>query len=108
VGLFPTVSTVTYLTDVPHTLPTVILDNKASTPVGAPISRVFVSIPAVGKHISFDGRLLHGAPKEFVGFATSADDKESSKKTASAKVCACMYMLMYECVVVCECIGSYS
>ena len=61
----PQISTVTYLTD--HGAPTVVLD-KVSDADGSvepgPVQTGFVSYPRVGKHLSFDGRLLHAAPAE--------------------------------------------
>ena len=68
VGLFPVVSTITYITACPSSIthtpvqPTVILPVTANDPVGTPIFDYLVSYPSVGKHVSFDGRLLHGAP----------------------------------------------
>lgn len=64
--LHPRVATVTYLSN--EGAPTVILDCK--TPHqgnvkaldGQKISHAWVSYPRVGKHLAFDGRLLHGAP----------------------------------------------
>lgn len=61
VGLFPQISTVTYLSSA-NSIPTLIVSNTASYPVGDPINQAFVSFPEMGKHITFDGRFLHGAP----------------------------------------------
>mmetsp|Transcript_20886 Transcript_20886/g.30059 ORF Transcript_20886/g.30059 Transcript_20886/m.30059 type:complete len:523 (+) Transcript_20886:29-1597(+) len=63
VGLFPVISTVTYLA-VPDSVaqPTVIFQHTANDPVGQPIKDFYISYPRESKHISFDGRLLHGAP----------------------------------------------
>ena len=66
IGIFPSISTVTYLTEVENAPPTVIFSRRynevddASDPVR--IDDIFVSHPRVGKHVAFDGRLLHGAP----------------------------------------------
>jgi hypothetical protein len=64
----PHLSTVTYLTNVGG--PTVVLgcvspkESGELSDIVGPIKEVFVSRPAPGKHISFDGRLLHGAPAD--------------------------------------------
>ena len=56
----------TYLSD--HGSPTVICPNKIGCNGNAPayiesdIDQACLSWPAVGKHVSFDGRLLHAAP----------------------------------------------
>ncbi len=68
-GIFPLVSTVTYITESEeYCHPTVVFDCLASTPVGSPIRECFISFPQIGKHIAFDGRLLHGAPSELLPF----------------------------------------
>eukprot|EP01062_Namystynia_karyoxenos_P070250 TRINITY_DN65640_c0_g1_i1.p1 TRINITY_DN65640_c0_g1~~TRINITY_DN65640_c0_g1_i1.p1 ORF type:complete len:450 (+),score=95.34 TRINITY_DN65640_c0_g1_i1:76-1350(+) len=68
VHLHPFVSTVTYLSDTGA--PTLVLDRRlggVSVPGGAvsvaegDIAEGVVSWPEAGKHITFDGRLLHGA-----------------------------------------------
>lgn len=78
VGIFPTISTVTYLTNnASYNHPTVVFDATSSDEVGNPISEVFISIPQVGKHIAFDGRLLHGAPAELLYFSTVNNQSQS-------------------------------
>lgn len=64
VGIFPSISTVTYLTEqtINNSQPTVIFPVTANDPVGMEIRECYLSYPVFGKHISFDGRLLHGAP----------------------------------------------
>ena len=64
----PVVATVTYLCD--GGAPTIVIE-KAPPPMlgaalddGTPIHRSWLSHPAAGKHIAFDGSLLHGAPIE--------------------------------------------
>ena len=65
VGVFPQISTVTYLSAFEsHHQPTVVLSTTASDEVGAPIQDCYISYPVRGKHIAFDGRFLHGAPDE--------------------------------------------
>lgn len=61
---FPALSTVTYLTDCPGSPPTVVLSRRYDEEEGS-ISDVMVSHPRRGKHIVFDGRLLHGAPAHY-------------------------------------------
>ncbi|CAN0003082.1 unnamed protein product, partial [Ectocarpus fasciculatus] len=77
VGIYPQISTVTYITcgnltsDAKHSgdgelysncAPTLVVDNLAAHPVGRAMNRAYLSRPAVGKHISFDGLFLHGVP----------------------------------------------
>ena len=68
--LHPRVATVTYLTN--RGAPTVVLDRRSppmqdvqKTSLQGSVSKVWISHPQVGKHIAFDGRLLHGAPATF-------------------------------------------
>lgn len=71
-GVFPTLSTVTYIspnTESKPALPTLILDVTAAAPVGAPIGDVYLSLPGPHKHLSFDGTLLHGAPRHLANFS---------------------------------------
>jgi hypothetical protein len=59
----PMVATVTYLTSAGA--PTVVLDvAPLQLPGTASATRGYVSHPSPGKHIAFDGRLLHGVPPE--------------------------------------------
>lgn len=63
IGSFPALSTVTYLTASPTTAaPTIVLDHTYTRGEDEVISSMMVSRPRIGKHICFDGRLLHGAP----------------------------------------------
>jgi hypothetical protein len=63
VGSFPTLSTVTYLTAPSKTAaPTIVFDHTYTQGEDEIMSSMMVSRPRVGKHICFDGRLLHGAP----------------------------------------------
>ena len=69
--LHPRLATVTYLTD--YGSPTVIWDQKSppmsdvnkTTLHGSVVRRGWLSHPVTGKHLAFDGRLLHGAPATF-------------------------------------------
>jgi hypothetical protein len=66
---YPQVSTVTYLSGAGA--PTVVLQHtRNNIPGSHSVASGFVSHPAVGKHISFDGRLLHGVPAEISDSAT--------------------------------------
>jgi hypothetical protein len=61
-GSFPTLSTVTYLTATPNASPTVLFPHTYDKDEGEVMDEMLVSYPKRGKHIVFDGRLLHGAP----------------------------------------------
>lgn len=73
-GSFPTVSTVTYLTgrddgddsscvkNITDNEPTVIFPHTYNDDEDRPIGMMLLSHAVKGKHIAFDGRLLHGAP----------------------------------------------
>jgi|UniRef100_A0A8J9SMP8 hypothetical protein len=68
--LHPRVATVTYLTD--SGAPTVVLNQRSPPPndiekksLAGDIDQGWLSHPKCGKHIAFDGRLLHGAPATF-------------------------------------------
>ena len=91
--LHPRVATITYLSDIG--VPTLILDKRSPPPadtekksLGGNIAKAWLSHPRFGKHVAFDGRLLHGAPGEFFPAVTkSRDDDESSEpKAKRAKV----------------------
>lgn len=85
--LHPRLSTVTYLTSVG--VPTLVLDVKSPQPplghsmdtavaeLQGTVERGWLSSPSIGKHIAFDGRLLHGAPGAFFPAAV----KEHVSKT---------------------------
>jgi len=62
-GVFPTLSTVTYLTTTVNSAspPTVIFSQRYDE-TDSCISDMLLSHPAPFKHLVFDGRLLHGAP----------------------------------------------
>ena len=62
-GSFPTLSTVTYLTDAKKVAsPTVVFDHTYSQGEDDLMNTMLVSRPRHGKHLVFDGTLLHGAP----------------------------------------------
>jgi hypothetical protein len=63
IGSFPVLSTVTYLTASPKTAaPTVVFDHVYAQGEEELINEMMVSRPRMGKHLVFDGSLLHGAP----------------------------------------------
>lgn len=84
--LHPRVATITYLSEIG--VPTLILDKKSPAPsdtekksLGGDISKAWLSHPRFGKHVAFDGRLLHGAPGEFFpAVAKSTSDEPKAKK----------------------------
>jgi len=68
--LHPRLATVTYLSDVGA--PTLVLEKQSPAPgtdiikeLGGDVEKGWLSGPKFGKHIAFDGRLLHGAPATF-------------------------------------------
>jgi hypothetical protein len=79
----PDLGTVTYLSDVGG--PTVFLDMPGDTPPEAydqyPFTQCRVSYPISGKHVTFDGTLLHGAPSSL--YPESSSDSEESEGSGS-------------------------
>jgi hypothetical protein len=76
----PRLATVTYLSDVG--VPTLILNQKSPTEgkggqeLEGMVNKGWLSAPHQGKHIAFDGRLLHGAPGYiFPGYGVAEDHK---------------------------------
>lgn len=67
-GIFPQISTVTYLSEASEAPPTIVLETTSASAVESSIHRCFVSIPEVGKHVAFDGQFLHGAPSQLGTF----------------------------------------
>jgi hypothetical protein len=67
-NLYPHLATVTYLTS--RGGPTVILNNiglqNSDDNHSGPANEAVISKPVVGKHIKFDGRLLHAAPSNLI------------------------------------------
>lgn len=59
-GYFPILSTVTYLTE--NSYPTLVFPHCHDEPEDEQMESLLVSHPRRGKHLAFDGRLLHGAP----------------------------------------------
>jgi hypothetical protein len=61
-GSFPTLSTITYLSLTSNASPTVVFPHTYYEDEGEVMQDMLVSYPRRGKHVAFDGRLLHGAP----------------------------------------------
>lgn len=78
----PYLGTVTYLSSVGG--PTVFLDMPGDTAAeefeNFPLSACRVSYPKPGKHVTFDGNLLHGAPSSLHPAATESSDSEESEE----------------------------
>ncbi|KAL7488391.1 hypothetical protein ACHAW6_013975 [Cyclotella cf. meneghiniana] len=88
--LHPRVGTITYLSDIG--VPTLILDKRSPSPsdvekksLGGEINRAWLSHPQFGKHVAFDGRLLHGAPGKFFP-AVDVSAQVTEPKLKKAKV----------------------
>ena len=85
--LHPRLATVTYLSD--YGAPTVVVDcktpeqGKVQHMEGQEINKAWVSYPKIGKHIAFDGRLLHGAPAHVFPGLQCCNDKEESDNMKS-------------------------
>ncbi|GBG25646.1 Hypothetical Protein FCC1311_018652 [Hondaea fermentalgiana] len=88
VNVFPHISTVTYLADPGGA--TLVLQKTApprySDPIEGPAGPlVFCSRPRAGKHISFDGRLLHAASADLLPLFTG-DDADPMAATQGTRV----------------------
>jgi hypothetical protein len=91
INLHPHIASVTYLSD--FGAPTVILDKRETLNYGQDFSEsvgtAFVSIPRIGKHLSFDGALLHAAPLELKTLiekgVTVKDDDDGTKFISTDK-----------------------
>lgn len=63
--IHPHVATVTYLSDAGA--PTMVVHHQPMAFRGTEsVRHAFISHPRLGKHMSFDGRLLHGVPPELI------------------------------------------
>eukprot|EP00605_Chrysophyceae_sp_TOSAG23-4_P000426 GSChrysophyteH1.ASY1.ANO1.483.1 assembled CDS len=86
---YPDVGTVTYLTD--HGGGTMVLpcigastlNRKISTSTGVDFTALVISKPKRGKHMHFDGRLLHAAPGDYDGNVVDSSDSGSSDEESS-------------------------
>jgi hypothetical protein len=61
-GIFPDLSTVTYMTNNNISVPTIVMDCDIEQEVETPIDRSLLIFPKQGHHLSFSGTALHGAP----------------------------------------------
>ncbi|KAJ0389301.1 hypothetical protein ATCC90586_011781 [Pythium insidiosum] len=88
VNLHPHIGTVTYLSDVGG--PTIVLDRVSPVQTGSDdcgageIAKGYLSRPMLGKHISFDGRLLHGAPGDLADMFASEREVPAGPAGAAA------------------------
>jgi hypothetical protein len=85
----PNLGTVTYLSDIGG--PTVFLDMVGNIPSklydGFPLRQCRVSYPRAGKHVTFDGHLLHGAPASLCPKTSSdSDESDGSESTDEGSV----------------------
>jgi hypothetical protein len=82
VCVYPWYSTVTYLTDVGG--PTVVVSKPggavSGTDCSSEVHSVVLSQPFCGKHIAFDGRLLHAAPSLFPPSSSSPSPVAGDQK----------------------------
>ena len=85
-GSFPALSTVTYLTE--GGSPTLVFPHRYNQPEDNQMENAFVSHPRLGKHLVFDGRLLHGAPSHpsLRQVNSEAADATPAGKTPSLRV----------------------
>lgn len=93
--LHPRWGTVTYFSDCGA--PTLVLNQRSPPPddvekktLQRDVDKGWLSHPKTGKHIAFDGRLLHGAPATFFPGRTVTDDKtgegQDTKEPPSKKL----------------------
>jgi len=89
--IHPHISTVTYLTNIGA--PTMVLDCMVDPASGSdglpdlnkPVKGGFISWPRTGKHLSFDGRMLHAAPIDLMEegeFERQCEIKNTTTKTS--------------------------
>ena len=79
----PLLGTVTYLEAGGSVAPTAVLEDCFETELlagkGAMVARAHLSLPVPGKHICFDGRLLHAAPAQLREIFGSAKEVQCGK-----------------------------
>ena len=85
-GSFPTISTVTYLTEDRSNAPTVIFPHTYHDEEDKPIESMLLSRAARGKHVVFDGRLLHGAPGHQLLKRQKDSDEKGIEEDSSLRV----------------------
>lgn len=83
--LHPRVATVTYISD--YGAPTFVLSQKSppmedlkKTTLEKGIGKAWLSHPKIGKHIAFDGRLLHGAPALYFPSRNRSEGEPQAKR----------------------------
>jgi len=88
--LHPRIASVTYLS--PCGSPTVVLDQKSPPPndlekktLQGSVRKAWLSRPVQGKHLAFDGRLLHGAPSTFFPGTTIQKTTTATATTETKK-----------------------
>jgi hypothetical protein len=89
VNIYPHLATVTYLTDSGG--PTIILNRAGSLysddDHSGGVGEMIISKPTLGKHVKFDGRLLHAAPSNLIQQQDLIDNKNNeNKETSKIKV----------------------
>ena len=84
--LHPYLGTVTYISSPLMGAPTLVLDRPsplmADESAAGPIRSAHACFPFPGRHLSFDGKLLHGAPSELALHGT----KQAPKSTCAKRV----------------------
>lgn len=83
-GSFPTLSTVTYLSDSTSAPPTLVFSRRYEEQDD--ITQILVSHPRQGKHLIFDGRLLHGAPSHYALRQPKSTTEEAQTTVAADRV----------------------
>lgn len=87
--IHPHISTITYLSDIG--VPTLILNKHSPPPedegkvsLAGTIEQGYLSYPKIGKHIAFDGRMLHGASAAF--FPSSPASSSAGKNSDGKRI----------------------
>lgn len=90
-NVHPHVATVTYLSD--NGAPTMILEQLPIAKGTSNITQAYLSHPKLGKHVSFDGRLLHGVPPELM--ASHAEKKHYTRITVRAPLLRIWFLMVW-------------
>jgi hypothetical protein len=86
-GFFPALSTVTYLTDSKDAAPTLVFSHRYDQEDNENISEMLISHPfPSGKHLVFDGRLLHGAPSHYALRQQSDGPRDSRNDDVEVRI----------------------
>ena len=86
VNVHPAISTVTYVTNAGA--PTLVCEKTApvmyedADGFRGVVRKAVLSHPETGKHLSFDGRMLHGAPRELARTCLDADEQSNSVRVS--------------------------